>query len=120
VRLLSVVCFATAALCAMGGLGVLALGILGLGPWGRLGALVGLAYAAAGVVYVFPALYLSRYASAIRELLISGQASDMESALGHQKSFWRFIGVMTLVFLCLYALVLVVLLAIGMVGFFGL
>jgi len=120
VRLMSVVCFATAALCAIMGLGVMALGVLGLGPWGRLGALAGVAYVAFGVVYIFPAVYLSRYAGAIRGLLISGQASAMEAALGHQKSFWRFIGIMTLVFLCLYALVLVALLAMGMVGFFGL
>jgi hypothetical protein len=31
----------------------------------------------------------------------------MESALGSQKSFWRFVGILTLVVICLYALIFI-------------
>jgi hypothetical protein len=66
----------------------------------------GLAFAALypilGVIYIIPSLFLSRYASGINQFLASGTENDLSAALGAQKSFWKFVGIFTLVMICLY------------------
>jgi hypothetical protein len=60
-----------------------------------------------GGLYLAPAFFLHQYASSINDFLQGGGDSAMETALGSQKSFWRFVGILTLVFICLYVLVFV-------------
>jgi hypothetical protein len=40
--------------------------------------------------------------------MLSGIAADLERALDYQKSFWRFVGIMTIVVLCVYLVILLV------------
>jgi hypothetical protein len=54
------------------------------------------------------ALFLNRYASRIGTLVDSGSPEDLQQALAAQKSFWRYVGILTLVFICLYVVVIVV------------
>ncbi|MDJ0839426.1 MAG: DUF5362 family protein [Acidobacteriota bacterium] len=89
---------------AVGGIGGFTSELPGLGAFG--GILIGLVYAVAALFYIFPSLFLFRYAAAIRRLLNTGSASDMEEALSYQKSFWRLVGIMVLVVFALYALLL--------------
>ncbi|MDE2236028.1 MAG: hypothetical protein KGK44_10875 [Gammaproteobacteria bacterium] len=56
-------------------------------------------------LYVIPCLYLHRYARAIQDLPASGQAG-FEHALTLQKSFWKYLGIFTIVVLSLYVLFL--------------
>ena len=80
-----------------------------------IGVVPALAYLALGLLYVVPAIYLGRYASAIRTLLASNQDQHLSSALEAQKSFWKFVGIMTAVVLGLYVLAaLVAVLFVGM------
>jgi len=62
-----------------------------------LSALVGVVYLVAAALYLFPALYVFKYSSAVGRFLVSKKAIDMESALANQKSFWKFIGILCLV-----------------------
>jgi len=50
-------------------------------------------------LYLMPALYLFRYASSIARIQDGGNTMALESALLNQKSFWKFVGIITLVFL---------------------
>jgi len=66
------------------------------------------------VVYLFmagiqlpAALFLNRYASRIGDLLGSQAPSDLQEALVAQKSFWRYIGILTLIVMCIYILIIV-------------
>jgi hypothetical protein len=52
------------------------------------------------------ALFLNRYASRIGDLLSSQSPSDLQEALVAQKSFWRYIGILTLIVVCIYVLVI--------------
>ena len=50
-----------------------------------------------GVLYFFPSLFLYRFSSSIGRLLEGGGPGEMEEALSNQKSFWKFVGILTLI-----------------------
>ncbi len=47
-------------------------------------------------LYLIPAVYLYRYAGAIGAFLKAGAVAELETALECQKSFWKFVGILTL------------------------
>lgn len=79
--------------------------------------LMGALYLGLGALYFPPALFLNRYASRIRDFQRERSAAELERALAAQTSFWRFVGIMVLVVLCLYALIFVVAMGAALVGF---
>lgn len=58
---------------------------------------IGVMYLLMAVVYFMASLYLLRYASAIKRAVTGLNASDMESALEAQASFWKLIGILSIV-----------------------
>lgn len=104
VMFLGVMGFIGAGFLLLGG-GVVAVVGLPDVPGGRA---FGLAYVAFAVVYVFPSLFLTRYAKAIRELLAGGGNEALAQAIEQQKKFWRFVGISMVVFMGLYFALIVV------------
>ncbi|HUF18392.1 MAG TPA: type II secretion system protein GspG [Thermoanaerobaculia bacterium] len=105
VRFLSVLGFIAAGFMVLAGLALAVIAMVSEGPEfpGIFGLIVGLLYFLLALLYIFPSLYLSRYATAIGRALRPGpKSSAVEEALGHQKSFWKFAGIMALVMLLLY------------------
>jgi|SRR5215213_964317 len=104
VRLISVIMFISVGLMFLGGLAMMFIptpvGMRGVG----IGPIIGIFYFIFGGLYLFPAYFLHQYASSIQDFLQGGGDSAMENALGSQKSFWRFVGILTLVIICIYAL----------------
>ena len=72
-----------------------------------VGPLVGIIYWIVGGLYLAPAVFLYKFASAIQDLVQGGGDTAMEMALESQKSFWKFTGIVTLVVLCFYALIII-------------
>jgi len=66
-------------------------------------AIMGIIYILGSVLYFVPSLYLFKYASAIGRLR-DGSQEALEDALLYQKSFWKFIGILTLVMLVIVLL----------------
>lgn len=106
VRLMSIVTFAAAVLMVLVGAGMLVFSLVGAAwvsepsnPFGSavFGSLMALCYVCLALVYVFPGLYLHRYASAIGLLRRNPDALVLQDALEHQKSFWRFVGILTVI-----------------------
>jgi len=95
VRLVSVLLFIGA------GLGLLAalISMLAVGhaPGGPPAVLVGGIQVLACLLYLVPAWYLSHYAGALGSFLQDGAVAELEAALDHQKSFWKFVGILTLI-----------------------
>ncbi len=58
---------------------------------------MGFLYILFSILYFVPAFYLYKYSSAIADFLRSNGAGDLESALSYQKSFWKFVGILTLI-----------------------
>lgn len=58
---------------------------------------IGLLQAVSCLLYFIPAWFLLKYAGAIRQFLDGGAVGDLETALAFQKSFWKFVGILTLI-----------------------
>ena len=106
VKFLSIMMFISVGLCFLGGLLMMIASSSPVMRGAGLGPLIGLVYWVMGGLYLAPAVFLYRYASSIQDLLQGGGDIAMESALESQKSFWRFMGIMTLVVLCIYGLII--------------
>ena len=104
VTFLAICGFVATGLIVLVGLIMLAVGGFAKG----VPAAFGLVYVLLGALYVFPSLFLFRYGAAISRLLSTRDTRDLAAALTRQKSFWRLVGIATLVILCLYVLILVV------------
>lgn len=77
----------------------------------QFGAVIGIFYLIFAGIYLMPTLFLYRYSKAIAAIQSTGQ-SALEAALKNQKSFWKFMGILMLILLCLEVL----LLAVGFLG----
>lgn len=121
VRFLSVLGFIGLALLVLGCIAILVIPIGGsMGSMSflpRLGASV--AYFLMGLLQFPAVLFLSRYAGRIARLASSGDPSDLEDALRAQKSFWKYVGILTLVMMILYILAIVGVLIFAGATFFG-
>lgn len=96
VRLISVITFAAAGLMLLGALLTLAGGSLFRAVDARMPmtALIAL-YVGLALVYFVPGFFLARYARAIARLQESNSPLHLEVALASQKSFWKFVGLLT-------------------------
>lgn len=119
VRFMSVLTFIGAGFMLLGALIMLVAGgaVAASGKAGGMsgGMMSGLAiiYALFSVVYIYPGLKLWKYASHIGQLLISGSMLDLEAALGQQRSFWKFLGIMVIAIFALYILIIIAAVAFG-------
>lgn len=57
-------------------------------------------------LYFFPVLYLHRYSILSKQAIDNNDTSLMEEALKFQKKFFKFIGILTIVFLAIWTLAL--------------
>lgn len=94
VVLLSVLGFCMAGLLVL--LGVAA-GGLGLATRQPSALIFLVTYPLLGLLYVFPSMHLLHYARSIRDYVSSGHEQHLENALTAQRSFWRFIGIWSIV-----------------------
>lgn len=74
----------------------------------RVPSVVWLVYAVFGAIYFAPSLHLLKYAASIQRLMRNRDLGTLSEALGHQKRFWHFVGVVTLLVIVLYALAIAV------------
>ena len=92
-------------------LGAMAMVLMSFGPFrampliARIG--VGVLYLVIACLYIPPVLFLHRYAGRIRDLVDENSSQNLENALRAQKSFWKYIGMFTVITMCIYILVLV-------------
>jgi hypothetical protein len=112
-RLCSIVGFVMAAFQVVGGI----VGLIGGLAGGAAGAGVslGVFYLLFAFLTFFPSLFLFKYASSIRSAERSMEIEDVRLALMSQKSFWRFMGILTLVYLVILAVGLLAL-VVGGIG----
>lgn len=101
VMLMGILLFLGAAFCVLGGLGMV-FGMMGAmatqknaAPFGMFVG-IGVFYLVVAVIYVFLGLYLVQYSSSIGQLLRDGRTELMETALHHQRKFWKLTGILAL------------------------
>lgn len=106
-RFISVMIFITVGFTALAAFAVAAIGLVSsvappfMGSAEKINAvgavLLGLFYMLMAVLYVPPGIFLSRYASGIRNLRDNPSALALEDLIKQQKSFWRYIGILSLI-----------------------
>ena len=69
-----------------------------------MAGLITVIYLLGALLYFFPSYYLYQSSSKIKEALRTQDSSTLELALGKQKSFFKFWGIMTIVIMCIYGL----------------
>lgn len=74
------------------------------------GFMIGMAvmYLLLAVIYFIASLYLLRYANAIKSAVTGLNASDLEAALEAQASFWKLVGILSIVSIVLMIVFMVV------------
>jgi hypothetical protein len=63
-------------------------------------------------IYVFPALYLLRFSQKTNKALKEGNAHVLEEAFRNMKSYWKFIGIMSIIWIA-FAIILIPVMAIA-------
>jgi hypothetical protein len=124
VRFISILIFVGAGFMALAGFAMMAMmtagGMMGRGPGRGLGVIGGVAagafYLMMACLYIAPGVFLHRYAAAIKQLKAACTPYALEEALKHQKSFWRFVGILSVIGLVVSFLVLVFIVAAGVLG----
>jgi len=124
VRFISILVFVGAAFMALAGLAMMMITMAGGLALNRAnpvfgaigGALVGIFYLALACLYVAPGVYLHRYAGAIKHLKSTCTDSGLEDVLKHQRSFWRFVGILSIVGLAVGVIVIVLAVVAGLMG----
>jgi len=120
VRFLGIMALIGCVLMVLFGLAGLAMGIM-TGGGGLTGVGIGaaalLAYLLAAAFILPVGLYLNRFAKAIRGVQASRRAEDLERALLAQKSYWKYVGILTLVGIALSILASVGMLIFGLSGY---
>ncbi|MFM2318147.1 MAG: hypothetical protein RLZZ215_768 [Pseudomonadota bacterium] len=78
---------------------------------------MGVMYILLAVIYFIASLYLLRYASAIKRATTGLSLSDMEAALEAQASFWKLVGILSVVSIVVMIVFMVI--GIGSVAMLG-
>ena len=108
-KFLSIVGFVTIALLILAGLfASMIMGSLGgtIGSGMPAGAMMAI-YIVFGALYFFPTYYLFKFSSLIKPALLGANQQDFNSALSYLRKAFRFIGIVTLVILGIYALIII-------------
>ncbi len=120
VRLLAVLGFIGIAFMLLASVSMLALGsFAGNNLPAGFGIAMMVGYIVIAGIQLPAAIFLNRYASRIGALVNSNAPGDLEAAISAQKSFWRYLGILTLIMLCLYVLVIVGMIVVGIAGASG-
>jgi hypothetical protein len=118
VKFVAIVGFVMIGLMVLGALLMFAAGAMAPSPGpmgGAFGPIFGVLYLLFAALYFFPCRYMYRYAKAIANIPASGQGA-MEEALRQQKSWWKFVGILTLILVVLYVVIFVGAIGFGVLG----
>ena len=99
-RLLSILGFIGTGLTVLMGIGIMVGGnLIPMPPEAPPLAYLGIFYILTSVFYLVPSIWLSKYSSAIDSFLKGGDSVQLGNAMAYQKSFWKFVGILVLVFI---------------------
>lgn len=79
-----------------------------------ISAYTGVVYLLVGLLYLFPILYLLRFANNTKRAVMADDEAAMEEALINQRKMYKFMGVLMIVVLSIYALSALILIPVGL------
>jgi hypothetical protein len=72
-----------------------------------MGGFLGFIYVILGALYFMPALYLYQFSEKAKSGILFFKNDDITTAMSKLKSFFKFFGIVAIVFLSLYALIII-------------
>ncbi|MCL2809194.1 MAG: DUF5362 family protein [Treponema sp.] len=66
-----------------------------------------------GVILFFMSLFTFNFGNGIRKYQFSNSDEDLETAFKNNKSLWKFYGIMTIIYLALFPVMVIVMIAVG-------
>ncbi len=90
---------------------VMTVGISAMSSLARTGfpmGIIGVVYIVLAAVYYFPVTYLYKFSVQMKQGLTSGEESSVISGFQNLKSLFKFMGIMLVVIISIYALVLLI------------
>jgi hypothetical protein len=125
-RFIAILIFISVGMMVLASLALIFMGIVGGSAPAFMGApsgmnpimlvFPGLLYLAISALYIAPGIFLSRFATGIKDLQDNPQDFALEDLLKHQKSFWRYIGILSLIAVVLMVVIIVFAIAMGVIG----
>ncbi|HQU56904.1 MAG: DUF5362 family protein [Chitinophagaceae bacterium] len=76
-------------------------------PFEKLGAAIAIVYIVIAIIYFFPCLYLFKFSNHMSTAMASNDQAQMNEGFMHLKSMFKYVGIFTIIILCLYLLGLV-------------
>lgn len=121
VMFLSILFFIGSAFMLLAGILMIGIGAMAssAGPMGGMQSALGVVYLPMAGLYIYPALKMWMYGSAIGRLMQSRSTADLEGALLQQKSLWKFSGIAAIVVIVLYILFFIGAMAFGVMKGLG-
>lgn len=127
VRFISIMTFVWVGFMVMMSIGMLVFSVFGglaarnKQQFGALGnaivtGVLSLVYVVLAFLYIAPGVYLFRYANAITHLKANGTAAALEDTLKHQKSFWRYVGILIAVSLIVTVVGIILAVSVGVIA----
>jgi len=79
-------------------------------------AAIGVVYLVLAIFYFYPAIKLGKFAARIRDLASAPSERNLVAALNEQRAFWKYVGIMMIVFFVLYFVAIIIGIAVGVMG----
>lgn len=77
-------------------------------PMGIPFTMIGIVYLIMAVLMFFPTYYMLNFANKFKSAVNSSSQSDLDSGFEYQKSYYKFVGIFTIIVLSLYVLMLLI------------
>lgn len=98
------------------------LGIIGVGVVMAMGApkaigtseliIIGV-YGVMIFFYIYPAVKMWKFANRVKSLMETRSLADLDAALTEQRKLWKFVGILTIITLCIYLVFIIGFVALG-------
>lgn len=86
---------------------------------GGFSVLITIVYLALAVLYFFPCYFLYKFSSKAKQAIDSGEKEILYESFSNLKACFRFIGIMTIILLSIYALFFLIAIVAGGIGAFN-
>jgi hypothetical protein len=77
---------------------------------------LGLLYLVMTLIYVYPVVFLFKIANGVARMKSGDMVVGMENALTNQRSLYKYLGILTIIMLCLYPVVIILLMIVALSG----
>lgn len=107
-KFLAIVGFVGVGFMVLGALFMIGIGSAPFGAGNIAGGIGGVLYLIMAAVYFFPCLYLFQFSTNMKEGIEANDQAQTETGLKNLEQMFKFVGILTIVFLSIYVLMIII------------